>query len=63
VPVDSRRFSRMVFFLAAIMARLLSRVLGALDAPFGPIVAKGGRRAPGPVPRPVDRRARGPPSA
>ena len=32
----------MVLFLAAITARLLSRILGALDAPFGPIVAKRG---------------------
>jgi hypothetical protein len=31
-------FHRMACFLAAIMARLLSRVLGAPDAPFGPIV-------------------------
>jgi hypothetical protein len=29
---------RVVCFLAAIMTRLLSRVLGAPDAPFGPIV-------------------------
>jgi hypothetical protein len=35
-------FHRMVFFLAAITARLLSRILGALDAPFGAIVAKRG---------------------
>jgi hypothetical protein len=35
-------FHRMVFFLAAITARLLSRILGALDAPFGPIAAERG---------------------
>jgi hypothetical protein len=35
-------FHRMVCFLAAIIARLLSRILGALDAPFGAIVAKRG---------------------
>jgi hypothetical protein len=35
-------FYRVVLFLAAITARLLSRILGALDAPFGPIVAKRG---------------------
>jgi hypothetical protein len=29
-------------FLAAITARLLSRILGALDAPFGPVVANRG---------------------
>jgi hypothetical protein len=33
-------FDRVAFFLAAITARLLSRILGTLDAPFGPIVAK-----------------------
>jgi hypothetical protein len=38
---------RMVFFLAAIIARLLSRILGALDAPFGPIVAKRGEAGAG----------------
>ena len=38
-------FHGVTFFLAAITARLLSRILGALDAPFGAIVAKGGRRA------------------
>jgi hypothetical protein len=32
-------FHRMVVFLAAITARLLSRILGALDAPFGAIVS------------------------
>jgi hypothetical protein len=36
-------FDRVVLFLAAITARLLSRILGALDAPFGPIVAKRGK--------------------
>jgi hypothetical protein len=35
-------FDRVVLFLAAIIARLLSRILGPLDAPFGPIVAKRG---------------------
>jgi hypothetical protein len=35
-------FHRMVFFLAAIIARLLNRILGALDAPLGAIVAKRG---------------------
>jgi hypothetical protein len=35
-------FDRRVFFLAAITARLLSRILGALDTPFGAIVPKGG---------------------
>jgi len=35
-------FHRVAFFLAAIMARLLNRVLGAPDAPFGPIVPKRG---------------------
>jgi hypothetical protein len=35
-------FHRMVCFLTAITARLLSRILGALDAPFGAIVAKRG---------------------
>jgi hypothetical protein len=33
---------RMVCFRAAIIARLLSRILGALDAPFGAIVPKRG---------------------
>jgi len=35
-------FDRVVLFLAAITARLLSRILGAFDAPFGPIMAKRG---------------------
>jgi hypothetical protein len=35
-------FHRVAFFLAAITARLLSRILGALDAPLGAIVAKRG---------------------
>jgi hypothetical protein len=35
-------FDRVVRFLAAIIARLLSRILGPLDAPFGPIVANRG---------------------
>src|SRR5215475_7564002 len=35
-------FDRVILFLAAITARLLNRILGAFDAPFGPIVAKRG---------------------
>jgi hypothetical protein len=35
-------FDRVVRFLAAIIARLLNRILGALNAPFGPIVANRG---------------------
>ena len=35
-------FDRVVLFLAAIIARLLSWILGALNAPFGAIVAKRG---------------------
>jgi hypothetical protein len=35
-------FDRVARFLAAITARLLSRILGTLDASFGPIVAKRG---------------------
>jgi hypothetical protein len=35
-------FDRVVLFLAAIIARLLSRILGARDAPFGAIVAERG---------------------
>jgi hypothetical protein len=35
-------FDRVALFLAAITARLLSRILGALDAPFGAVVAKRG---------------------
>ena len=35
-------FDGVALFLAAITARLLSRILGALDAPFGPIMAKRG---------------------
>jgi hypothetical protein len=34
-------------FLAAITARLLSRILGALDAPFGPVVPKRGEAGAG----------------
>ena len=34
-------------FLATITARLLSRILGALDAPFGAIVAKRGEAGTG----------------
>jgi hypothetical protein len=40
-------FHRMVFFLAAITARLLSRILGALDAPLGPVVPKRGEAGAG----------------
>jgi hypothetical protein len=35
-------FDRMVFFLAAITVRLFSRVLGADDAPFRPVMGKRG---------------------
>jgi hypothetical protein len=38
---------RVALFLAAITARLLSRILGALDAPFGPIVAERGEAGAG----------------
>jgi hypothetical protein len=40
-------FHRVVFFLAAITARLLNRILGAPDAPFGAIVAKRGETGAG----------------
>jgi hypothetical protein len=40
-------FHRMAFFLAAITARLLSRILGAHDAPFRPIVPKRGKSGAG----------------
>jgi hypothetical protein len=40
-------FYRVALFLAAITARLLSRILGALDAPFGSIVAKRGEAGAG----------------
>jgi hypothetical protein len=40
-------FDRVVLFLAAIIARLLSRILGALDAPFGPVVPKRGEAGAG----------------
>ena len=40
-------FHRVAFFLTAITARLLSRILGAPDAPFGPIVPKRGEAASG----------------
>jgi hypothetical protein len=40
-------FYGVVSFLAAITARLLKRILGALDAPFGAIVAKRGEVAAG----------------
>jgi hypothetical protein len=35
-------FDRVVFFLAAITVRLCNRVLGADDAPFGPVMGKRG---------------------
>jgi hypothetical protein len=35
-------FDRVALFLATLTARLLSRSLGALDAPFGAILAKRG---------------------
>jgi len=40
-------FDRVVLFLAAITARLLSRILGALDAPFGAVVPKRGEAGAG----------------
>ena len=40
-------FHRMALFLAAITARLLKRVLGARDAPFGAIMAKRGEAGVG----------------
>jgi hypothetical protein len=40
-------FHRVACFLAAITARLLSRILGALDAPFGAIVTKRGEAGAG----------------
>jgi hypothetical protein len=40
-------FHRVVSFLAAITARLLKRILGALDAPFGALVATRGEVATG----------------
>jgi hypothetical protein len=40
-------FDRVALFLAAITARLLSRILGALDAPFGSIMAKRGEAGTG----------------
>jgi hypothetical protein len=43
-------FHRMACFLAAITARLLSRILGALDAPFGPIVSTRGEVSAGAAP-------------
>ena len=55
-------FHRMASLLAAITARLLSRILGTYDAPFRPIVPKRGRQVPAP-PWMDQRRARGPPSA
>src|SRR6266581_7049330 len=38
-------FYRMVLFLAALTCGLLSRVLGADDAPFGPVMGKRGTPA------------------
>jgi hypothetical protein len=43
-------FDCVALFLAAITARLLSRILGALDAPFGPIVSKRGEASAGAAP-------------
>jgi hypothetical protein len=40
-------FHRVACFLTAITARLLSRILGALDAPFGPVMPKRGEGATG----------------
>jgi hypothetical protein len=40
-------FHRMAFFLATLTARLLKRILGALDAPFGPIVSTSGEAGAG----------------
>jgi len=40
-------FDCVALVLAAITARLLSRILGALDAPFGPIMAKRGETGTG----------------
>ena len=40
-------FHRVAFFLTAITARLLSRILGTLDAPLGPVVPKRGEAAAG----------------
>jgi hypothetical protein len=40
-------FDRMILFLAAITARLLSRIRGALDTPFGPIVTTRGEAGAG----------------
>jgi hypothetical protein len=40
-------FDRVAFFLAAITARLLSRILGALNPPFGAIVSKRGEVSAG----------------
>jgi hypothetical protein len=37
-------FDRVALFLAAMTARLLNWILGALDAPLGPVVPNGGRR-------------------
>ena len=40
-------FHRVTLFLAAIIARLLSRILGTSDAPFGPIMPKRGEAGAG----------------
>ena len=40
-------FHRVAFFLTALTARLLSRILGALDAPFGPVMPTRGEGASG----------------
>jgi hypothetical protein len=53
-------FDRVVFFLAALTPRLFSRVLGADDPPFRPVMGKRGRpvlllvrRLRAPIPRPA----------
>ena len=43
-------FHRGAFFLAALTARLLSRILGALEAPFGPIGPTRGEASAGAAP-------------
>jgi hypothetical protein len=55
-------FQRVPRFLAALKALLRSRILGALEAPFGPIVAQRGEGAAG-VGATAGRRAGGPGSA
>jgi hypothetical protein len=48
-------FDRVALFLAAITARLLSRILGALDAPFDAIMPNRGKVGAGMAPPQVDR--------